>query len=229
MNKTIKAGIPAIMAVLSVLVPFSAVQADDVDFSCMKYRVWGKSHLSDRFREFDIVLENRCPGPANWTMCIERMDPWTNKILETHTPSGHVLPEKKARVNLHLKRGSEDRSFHNRFQEFYVNISYSISGAPSVECYASQCEEKKKGIREQIRANENAWKQTNNNIKALIAEECPDSGWDKTTLEECELGIREAQKDQLELYVENDVLLREQLAAIDPEHCQVWSGALTDP
>jgi len=229
MNNRIKAGIPAILAIVSLAFPFSAIQAVEIDFSCIEYRVWGKSHLSDRYREFDIVLENRCPGPANWTMCIERMDPWTNKVLETHTPSGHILPEKKARVNLQLKRASKDRVFHNRFQEFYVNFGYSINDAPSVECYARQCEEKKKDIRGQIRANEKAWKQTDHKINSQIAEECPDSGWDKTTREECEREIREAQRVQMELYVENDVLLREQITTIDPLHCQVWSGELTDP
>lgn len=229
MNNRIKAGIPAILAIASLVVTSSATQAAEIDFSCMEYRVWGKNHVSDRYREFDVVLENRCPGPANWSMCIERMDPHTNKVLETHTPSGRVLPEKKARVNLQLKRGSNEWVFRDRFQEFYVNIGYSVNGAPSVQCYARQCEEKKKGLRARIRANEKAWEQTYNKINSLIAEECPDSGWDQTTRKECEREIREAQQAQIDLYIENDVLLREQIAAVDPLRCQAWSGELTDP
>ncbi len=228
MNSKIKAGIPAILAIVAMVVPLSAVQAAEIDFSCMKYRVWGKSHLSNRYREFDIVLENRCPGPASWTMCIERMDPWTNQVVETHNPTGYIKPEKKARVNLQLKKGPDDDVFRNRYQSFYVSLGYSVDGAPIAQCYARQCEEQKKGLRAKVRENETAWEKAVNRINALIAEECPDSAWDKTTHEECEQKHREASQVEIDLFIENDELFRDQLAAVDPQHCQVWSGELTD-
>ncbi len=229
MKKMIKAGIPAILAIAFLVVPFTVVQAAEIDFSCMKYRVWGKNHVSDRYREFDVVLENRCPGPAKWAMCIERVDPWTNKVVETHNPTGVIQPEKKSRVNLQLKRGPDKEIFRNRFQSFYVSLGYSVSGPVTAQCYARQCEEKKRGLRAKVTENEKAWEKASNRINALIAAECPDSAWDETTREECEGEIREASKIEIELFIENDLLLREQLATVDPEHCKVWSGELTDP
>jgi hypothetical protein len=229
MNKMIKAGIPAILAIASLAVPFSAVQAAEIDFSCMQYKVWGKSHVSDRYRDFDVVLESGCPGPASWAMCIERVDPWTNKVVETHNPTGVIQPEKKSRVNLHLKRGPDKDVFRNRFQSFYVSLGYSVKGLATAQCYARQCEEKKRGLRAKVTENEKAWEKTANRINALITAECPDSAWDESTQEECEREIREARMVEVDLFLENDLMLREQLATVDPEHCQIWSGELTDP
>jgi len=64
-----------ILFAVSVLVPVTLLQAEETDFSCMSYRVKGKIQVSANYKEFDIILENRCHGSVYWSMCIERMDP----------------------------------------------------------------------------------------------------------------------------------------------------------
>ncbi len=98
----------ASMAAIFILNPILPVQAEEVDLSCMKHRVRAKIAVSNRFREFDVLVENHCPGPVYWSMCIERMDPQTSKIMETLTPSSRVKVDKKTRVNLRMMRISEE-------------------------------------------------------------------------------------------------------------------------
>jgi len=226
MKNKLKIGVPALLAVVMFFLPFSVVHSSEIDFSCMKYRVWGKAHVSDRYKEYDVVLQNQCPGAAYWAMCIERMDPDTNRVIETHAPTGYIEPEKKARVNLLLKRNSEEEQFRGRFQEFYVNIGYDIDGAADVSCFAKQCEVKKRDIRAKIKANETAWEKAENRLTALVAENCPESGWEIDSQETCEKELRSAEENSMESYLETDQLLREEMANIDPEHCQIWSGEL---
>ncbi|MFC1689942.1 hypothetical protein ACFL07_09860, partial [Pseudomonadota bacterium] len=120
----------------------------------MKSKVWPKSHLSNRYRGFDVVLQNQCPGPVYWSMCIERIDSQSNKVWETLKPVGYVEAEKKARVNLQTKKNQGKSDFRKRYEEFYVNIGYSIDSAASAECLAATCEAKKSDLRAAIRANE---------------------------------------------------------------------------
>lgn len=48
---------------LLVCLPLTALAADSgVDFSCMSYQVWSKSHVSNQYRSYDIVIQNDCPG-----------------------------------------------------------------------------------------------------------------------------------------------------------------------
>jgi hypothetical protein len=227
MKKWIRVGFPAILTIILFSIPVPAALAGDVDFSCMSYKVWGKSHVSDRFREYDIVLQNRCPGDLYWSMCIERMDPWTNEVLETHTPTGYVEEDKKARVNLQLKRNKRQSQFRNRFQEFYVNFAYEIETPAKAACFARQCETKKRDLRAKLRANEAAWERADKSLAARVASECPDTGWDTESSEECEATLREAGRAEMEQFSRTDQELREKMNAIDPEHCQVWSGELT--
>ena len=77
--------------------------AAEVDFSCMSMEVKGKRPLTDRYKEYDVMLQNRCPGPVYWTMCIERIDPVSHRIIETLNPSGVLEQEKDSRVNLQMK------------------------------------------------------------------------------------------------------------------------------
>lgn len=225
-KKKIKSGFPALLAVVTLMMPLTAAYSSDIDFSCMKYRAWGKPHVSDRYHEFDIVLHNQCPGSAYWTMCIERMDSDTHRVLETHHPTGYIEPEQKARVNLLLKRNSQEEQFRGRFQEFYVNIGFDIDGAADVACYASQCEVKKRDIRTKIKANEAAWEKAENRLTAMVTEQCPDSAWEINSKEECEITLRSAEENEMEQYLATDQVLREQLAGIDPERCKAWSGDL---
>ena len=121
---------------LSSLASMSAVHAAETDFSCMSHKVWSKSHLSDQFREYDVVLQNNCPGPVYWSMCIERIDPYSTRILEAHTPNGYIEAEQKIRVNLQIKKATEAMDFRQRFQEFYVATDYAINPPARARCIA---------------------------------------------------------------------------------------------
>lgn len=226
MKSKIKSRTAAVMAL--AVVPFLATGAwaADVDFSCMSYKVWGKSHVSDQYTSYDIVIQNNCPGSVYWAMCIERIDPVTHKVVETHNPTGYVDAEKKARVNLNLYKRLDDKPFRNRFQEFYVDIGYSIDSLPVAQCYAAQCESSKKALRSEIDANEKAWEKAEKALAARIEAECPDTGWDTDSLAECQSKVRTANESEMEAYVTKDQELRDQMAAIDPEICQVYSGDL---
>jgi len=228
MKKQIRISAPAILAIVLFMSPATTIRAGDVDFSCMNYRVWGKGHVSTELKDYDIVLQNHCPGAVYWHMCIERIDPLTNEVVETHTPTGYVEVDKKARVNLQLLKSSNKSQFRNRFQEFYVNIGYAIEMPVSSDCFASQCENKKRALRAQIRANEAAWERAEISLAAQIKNNCPGSGWDTLSKDECEAQVRESSQTEMKIFPIQDQQLREKMAAIDPDRCQVWSGDLTE-
>jgi len=212
---------------LLVYLPMTALAQDSgVDFSCLSYQVWGKSHVSNQYRSYDIVIQNDCPGAVYWAMCIERLDLNTHKVTETHNPTGYVDEGKKARVNLNLKKDMNKSKFRNRFQEFYVDIGYSIDGLPVAHCYGTQCENKKAPLRAEISANETAWKEAKKSLEAKISAECPDTGWETATHDECVSKAMAGSDSALAGFAATDRKLREQMAAIDPETCRVYSGEL---
>lgn len=219
---TLAAGLAALLSLASM----SAVHAAEIDFSCMSHKVWSKSHLSDQFREYDIVLKNNCPGAVYWSMCIERLDPDTNSVWETLTPAGYVEPEKKSRVNLQTQKDETPATFRQRYEEFYVSIGYAVDSAATAECVARQCESQKIDLRAAIRGNEMAWEKAEKALAARTADECPDSGWDAVAQEECARQLRESSEEQIQSFSLRDTQLREELAAIDPDRCTVWSGDL---
>jgi hypothetical protein len=227
MKKLIKTGFPAILIFVLFSTFVTTVQAEEVDFSCMSYKVWGKGHVSANYRDFDVVIYNRCPGAVYWSMCIERIDPWSNEIVETHEPTGYIEVDKKARVNLQLRKSPRKSQFRNRYQEFYVNIGYAVEMPVSSDCFASRCETDKRDLRAQVRANEAAWERAGKALTARIKNECPESGWDASH-EECEAMVREANQAEMDQFPLKDQELREKMAAINPEQCQLWSGDLVD-
>jgi hypothetical protein len=220
--------LPALVASAFFLLPAFSAYAEDVDFSCMSYRVWGKGHMSDQYKSYDIVVQNQCPGDVYWAMCIERMDPDTHKVVETHKPTGYVQEGKKARVNLNLRKHPDPDRFRNRFQEFYVDIGYAIDGAATPACMAAQCESRKTDVRKKISTNEKAWEKADRALAAQIKEACPDTGWDTVASKECEENLRAASQEAMEQFAALGRELREQIAAIDPDTCQVHSGDLTE-
>jgi hypothetical protein len=222
----IKTGITAGLVALLSLSPWNVASAAEIDFSCMNYKVWPKRHLSDRYREYDIVLQNNCPGAVYWSMCIERIDSDTNQVWETLTPSGFVEPEKKARVNLQTKRNDSNTTFRQRYEEFYVNIGYAVDDAATADCHAKRCESKKSDLRASVRANAKAWEEAEKALSAKIANDCPDSGWDTATRQKCSVDLRESSREQLSAFSARDAQLRKEMAAIDPDHCTAWSGDL---
>ncbi len=123
MKRSVNSAFPLILAtLLNAFLP-AAAKAQEADLSCMNYRVLDKIQVAERYNEYDVIVENRCPGAVYYTMCIERLDSRTSKILESHTPSGYVEKDRKSRVNLQMKK-SDEQEFRQRFQEFYVNITY---------------------------------------------------------------------------------------------------------
>ena len=220
-----KTGITVSLVVLLSFIPLGAIQAE-VDFSCMSYKVWPKNHLSTRYRAFDIVLQNHCPGPVYWAMCIERVSEQKHSVWETLNPAGYVEVEKKARVNLQTEKNKGKTTFRERYEEFYVNIAYSIDSAATADCYATKCEAQKGDLRAAIDANEATWERAENALLAKIAAECPDAGWDVETRQKCAVEMRESEANTTAQYAEKDAELRENISAIDPERCTSWSGGL---
>jgi hypothetical protein len=224
----IKSGFPIILAAALAGFPEAASPAGEVDFSCMSHRVWDKGHVSDQRQTHDIVLKNDCPGPVYWSMCIERVNPWSGKVLETLNPVGYVETGQKARVNLRVKKASEKQRFRNRFQGFYVNFGYGIDETSDASCHAARCEAKKSGLRAEARSNEAAWKASIQTWAARIDSQCPDNGWDTEEHKQCVAGAEEEKKADMQIFILQEQEIREKLAAIDPEHCQVHSGDLVD-
>jgi cell division protein FtsB len=188
----------------------------------MKHRVRAKIAVSNRFREFDVIVENRCPGPVYWSMCIERLDPRSSKILETLTPSGQVQMEKKTRVNLRMNRISEESDSQLEFEKFYLDVGYARNPSLNAQCVASACEVKKGDLRKAFRANDKAIQKLNVALTDRISTECPQSGWSGDDYAECEAGIRQAAQAELDGLAEKQTELEAQLAAVEPDICQVY-------
>jgi hypothetical protein len=202
------------------------VSASEVDFSCVKEQVRSIIQVTDAHQEFDVVMRNECPGALYWSTCIERMDPWTHRVIETHTPSGYVEKGKRARVNLHLKNTppANGELADGRIQGVYVNYAYAIDSAPRAACIASGCEAKKRDLRAKVTANDKAWSQALQRLEARVESECPSSGWGNPDLDACRERVRAAGADEITVFEETNATLQEKLAAIDPENCTMYGG-----
>ncbi len=211
----------ASLSVIFILSPLLPVQAEEVDLSCMKHRVRAKIQVSNRYREFDVLIENTCPGPVYWSMCIERMDPQTRKIRETLTPSGQIQQEKKTRVNLRMTQVSDESDPRIVFEEFYLGVGFALNPELIAQCVALDCEAKKQDLRTVFTANDNALQKINTALANRISTECPQSGWSGNDQAECEAEIRQAVQAELDELTNMQNELETQLAAVDPEVCQV--------
>jgi hypothetical protein len=107
-----------------------------------------------------------------------------------------------------------------------VDIGYAIDNEPVTQCHASRCEAQKSDLRGQIRANEKAWEKAEKALASRMATECPDTGWDKAGFDECQLTVRAGSAEEMAGFPLKDQELRDQMAAVDPENCQVYSGEL---
>jgi len=213
-----------ILFAVSASIPVTTLQAEEVDFSCMSYKVKGKTQVSDNYLEYDIVLENRCPGSVYWSMCIERMDPWTNEIQVGLTPSGKVEMHKKSKVNLQMKRRWDKSDTRSAYQEFYLSIGYAIKPPANARCVASECESKKRNLRTKFRKNDSDWFKAREALAARISTECPQSSWDGKTQEVCEAKIRENSQAQMDQFEQKDEELKNKMWAVDRERCQVHAS-----
>ena len=215
----------ASLTMICIFGPVTPLQAEDLDFSCMKQRAREKIQVSNSYKEFDVILENRCPGKVFWSMCIERINPWTIETLETLTPSGEVEKEKKTRVNLRMKEITDDSNSLQTFEEFYLNVEYARNSSLKAKCVASECEAKKRDLRAALRANDKAGEKANNTLAIRLSSECPDSGWGGAEQANCEARIRQGGQADLEQIALQDKELKEQLAAVEPERCQAHGGS----
>jgi hypothetical protein len=207
------------LTALSVLATGPALLAQESDFSCMKDSVRNKTQVSRNYREYDIVLENQCSEPVYWSMCIERMNPWTNEIKETLTPSARVGSDKKFRINLQMKRQVEDT--REDFEEFYVYLAYDLHSPPSVECVAYSCETKKRALRAKYRENEKALAKIRGSMAGQISKECVRTGWSDQEKQNCQARVSKDFRPSLSELGVIEISLKEQLAAIEPERCRI--------
>lgn len=193
--------------------------AEEVDFSCMKESVKTKTQVSHKYREYDIVLENQCSESVYWSMCIERINPWTNKITETLTPSARVEKDKKFRINLQMKI-QEEESIES-YEKFYVSHEYGLISPPMVECMAYQCETRKRELREEMRRNDESLRK----VRAAMAEQsktdCTRLGWSDGEKERCRASVAMEYRPQLSELGVTQISIKERLAAVDPENCQI--------
>ena len=216
-----------VMTLVALMLPLAAGAAKEVDFSCMSLEVHGKRQVTESHKEYDVVLANACPGPVYWAMCIERLDPYNNRILEAHTPSGYIDEGQTIRVNLQLKKGPPAMDFRQRFQEFYVAAGYAINPPATARCVASKCEAARSDIRRRIRANLDSWEVAARGLEARLANECPESGWGKTEeVEQCESGVRAEAQPRLDELAATDADLRNQLQLAGPPGCELFAGGL---
>jgi len=201
-----------------------SVQAEEIDFSCVKEQVNAKTRVTQRYQEYDVSLKNQCPGSVYWSMCIERIHPWTSEIMDTLTPSGQVLVDKKFRINLQMMKILDEKNDREAFEEFYVNFSYGIDSVKPAQCVAKGCEQEKKSLRTKVRANDTAWQKARKDLAKRIEAECPKSGWGDTDLEECRKQVKKAGQPKLNEFAEQDKQLKQQLSEVNPERCEVQSG-----
>lgn len=213
----------ASLAAYFALIFAAPLAAEEIDFSCMKDRVRAKIQVSQRYQEYDVIVENRCRGTVYWSMCIERMDPWTNEILETLTPSGKVQAEKKLRVNLQMMERMNEAQSEGSFEEFYTSFAYGINSVAKAPCVASECERKKRAIRAELRANDKAWNKAKAALADQLATDCPKTGWNSSEEEDCEARINRAHLPEQEQFAQQDTEIRAKLSAVDPERCQIHS------
>ena len=211
----------SLTALLS-LVFIAPVQAQEVDFSCMKQRVRLKIQVSERYQEYDVIIENRCPGAVNWSLCLERMDPWTYDIREVLTPSGQIQPDKKTRVNLQMMSRNNEATSQGSFEGFYVNVAYGINSLEPAQCPASECEKARKGIRAERMANDSAWTKARQAVDAQVTAECSSTGWaTHQQKKECEDNIRQASQTQLDQFAHTEANVLQKLASVNSNNCEL--------
>jgi hypothetical protein len=219
--------IPAVLTALLAAGSAPNALAEDVDLSCMSYSVLPKTQVSERYKEYDVVVLNECPGPVYWAMCIERLDPYSNRILEAHTPTGYTEAGQKVRVNLQMKKGPDAMDFQQRFQEFYASVDFSIDPSARAGCIARNCEAARRDLRRQIGANLQSWESAAVALDRKLAADCPESGWGKTEqVEQCEAAVRAEAQPRLDELAGKDAELREQLELTGPPGCRLYAGDL---
>lgn len=223
MNKILKSAALFIsLTAVGISIPLADSKAEELDFSCMSYLVREKVQVSKRYKEADIILHNRCPGAVYWSMCIEQLDPLTDQIEEELTPSGFLEKEKKSRVNLQIKKLTNESGSGEVYEKFYLNVGYAVQTSAKAHCVASDCEAKKHKLKTQVRTNDKAWQAAKQALSARISKECPQSGWGKKAQETCEAEIRSNSQVEMSQFEQKENDLKQKLMGVDPENCKVY-------
>lgn len=211
---------------LATLVSTQANAADPAEdtFACMTEQVRPIIQVTDQHQEFDVVLRNECPGDVYWAMCIDRMDPWNHRVIESLTPTGYVKAGAKTRVNLQMKAVPDTDGDVVRSQEFYFAVAYAINGPTTASCVAKRCEPQKTALRAELRDNDQAWRKYRRAVEAQQLSECPDHGWNIDDVNDCRQKIAESAGAELAEFRKMDESLRARLGAIDPGTCTVYGG-----
>lgn len=219
---------PGLLTLLFLVLYSFDAEAEEpaVDYSCMTQTVRSKAQFTAEYKEYDVVLRNKCPGPVYWAMCIERIDPVTREIVEIHTPAGYVEADKVARVNLQLKKRPHD-DYRNRFQQFYVQTDFAINDFPEAQCEAAACERANRERLAQFNDNEKAVKKSEQALAAQIEASCPTTGWAQDR-ETCVRQLREAAQEEIDRLRQTSATLRQSLEEIEPAHCRPHGGDLAD-
>ena len=215
---------------LSLLVSVHAYAADPEEdtFACMREMVRPIIQVTDQHQEFDLVIRNECPGDAYWSMCIDRMDPWSHRVIESLTPSGYVKAGARTRVNLQMKAVPDADGDVVRAQEFYFAVAYGINNPTQAACVASRCEPQKQTLRAELRDNEQAWRRYRRSVEARQLAECPEHGWNSDDVSSCRNRIAESAGEEMAEFRKVDESLRARLGAIDPETCTVYGGSVLE-
>jgi hypothetical protein len=224
MKRTYKTATCALL--LSLLAPAQSVAADTGDdtFACMKEQVRPIIQVTDQHQEFDLVIRNECPGDVYWAMCIDRLDPWTHRVIESLAPAGYVKAGARTRVNLQMKAVPDADGDVVRAQEFYYAAAYAINSPTRATCVANRCEPQKQALRADLRENETAWRRYRRSVEARQAAECPEHGWNTDDVSDCRNAIAESAAPELAEFQKVDESLRARMGAIDPETCTVYGG-----
>ena len=221
MDTRFSAGTAVFVTLVSGLIQPLTIQAEEVDFSCMHKRVLNKTMVTERYKEFDVILENECPGAVYWTMCIEKTDAFTHRVTETLTPSGQLEKDKKFRINLQMFRQEDESMKLSGYEEFYTNVVYDIHSVSKPECIALRCENEKKPVRDQLRSNQRAIQKAQADADRKMKSDCPQDGWSNAQQEKCMAEIDKASKAVIEPLMDKDKELQKELASINPELCEL--------
>lgn len=211
------------LSTLVIALP-AAAMAEEVDFSCVREEVRPIIQVSDQHQEFDVVMVNQCPGAVYWATCIERMDPWTHRVTELHTPTGYVEAGARARVNLQMKNVPRESLAEGRIEEFYVSYAYAIRSVPTAACVARDCETRKSDLRSQAAANEKAWARARQRLEARLEAECPASGWGTADVDACRERVSAESAVEMQEFADTDAALQARLQAVAPASCAVHGG-----
>jgi len=129
-------------AIFPLVFLWSSIHAQS-DFSCVQQELIQKQQVNQSYLEFDIRISNQCKRPVSWSICVEKINPWTRQIVGTIDPSGTVNPGDSPRINLLMNRQRNPVGPEMEYEKFYFNMAYADSPGTTAACVATECEREK--------------------------------------------------------------------------------------